>query len=323
MENNELTLSCRLCKNTQNNILMNVNPMENKKVEKFAYVFCNQCHSLTMLTTPKNLNEYYKNYYSLALPCGERKNKLWTQGKKFLCKNLYLRKLFACCIKDGIDTFALKSVLRGPLHHTDHILDVGCGSGRLVYDLCELGFVNTIGIEPFGDKDITYANGAKIYKKKFLDIDQKFNLITFHHTMEHFEDLDPVFKKIYQILLPQGVCIIRMPNIDSFAFKRFGKYWTGIHAPFHLNLPSYSIIQNLAAKNNLAVEKIRGEQLHEHFLANVENEIRIIEDTTYLFKKFAQIHSSRDVKYWKKKQKFVLKSPILSEWIIYYLSKRS
>lgn len=52
------------------------------------------------------------------------------------------------------------------INYNSKILDVGCGTGNLLYSLIKRGFKNLIGIEPYINKEIT--NGKVKILKKYI-----------------------------------------------------------------------------------------------------------------------------------------------------------
>jgi 2-polyprenyl-3-methyl-5-hydroxy-6-metoxy-1,4-benzoquinol methylase len=98
------------------------------------------------------------------------------------------------------------------------LLDVGAGGGEFTYVSSQLGFDST-GIEP----NIGYSNYAKdqyqanVQTGQLADIDDKFDIITMFHVMEHIPNPVKTFKKLYELLNEGGSLFIEVPNIESFS----------------------------------------------------------------------------------------------------------
>lgn len=309
---------CRLCKSSKVSI-QNIKQTGFDKFNFFDYLFCFNCSSLSIRSIPDNISEYYNGYYSYSKFDATSRFCIEKYMKYFFYKNKLIFSFFKKNIKNIYD-FNLKALLKLNLNYKSKILDVGSGSGKFIYDLYNIGFCNALGIDPYIEKSLSYHNGAKVEKIDLFKISDKFDIITFNHTLEHMDDLQKVFFKIKDLLNIRGYCIIRIPNIDSYAFKKFGNYWTGIHAPYHFCLPSYNAILQLAHNVGLKLENMHGEQVPGFFLANVENQLNIIEPET-MFIKFHFSHTREDIKYWKRKAKKIIKHPKLCEWAVYYLHK--
>ena len=311
---------CRVCENANNNDTISVKQTGTNYLDEFDYIKCNKCNSLTIREVPKNLSSYYEDYYSLKpFP-----------HIKYSRSNSYLRRLWLSRFhKIGkwffpkthpLDLLALQSVLFLGISSESKILDVGSGTGKFVYDLHNLGYTQAIGIDPFIKENLKYENGTKIYRRELSEISDQYELITFHHTLEHLPDLDVCLKLVKRILAPYGCCVIRIPNISSYSAIKFGRYWTGIHAPYHLILPSYEVlINNVFPRNGLKLRMMKGEQLYHFFLSNMDNAFNLITDGSKMFREFASIHTQKDIRHFRQLAKTIRSTPHLCEWVNYYV----
>jgi 2-polyprenyl-3-methyl-5-hydroxy-6-metoxy-1,4-benzoquinol methylase len=55
-----------------------------------------------------------------------------------------------------------------------------------------------------------------------------------YHVLEHVPDVEKQKEKILELLQPNGVLILALPNYESFDAKFYGKYWAGYDVPRHL-----------------------------------------------------------------------------------------
>ena len=55
------------------------------------------------------------------------------------------------------------------IHHNSRMLDMGCGTGNLLYSLNKMGFKNSVGVDPYIDENIKERN-IKILKKTIYDL---------------------------------------------------------------------------------------------------------------------------------------------------------
>lgn len=312
--------NCRVCKNSDKNKTAVVKQTGTQYLDEFEYIQCSKCNSLTIREIPKNLSDYYEGYYSLKPFPQLKYSRLTSYLRRLLLSRFHnLDKWFSLKIHP-LDLLALKSVLFLGISPQSKILDVGSGAGKFVYDLHNLGYKQAAGIDPFIEEDLKYDNGAKVYKADLSEISDHHELITLHHTLEHLPDLDDCLKLIKKILSPSGCCVIRIPNISSYSAMRFGRYWTGIHAPYHLVLPSYEALTNsVFPQNGLKLLMVKGEQLYHFFLSNIDNSFNLIDDGSKMFREFAPIHTQNDVRNFKKLARTLYSSPHLCEWINYYV----
>ena len=142
------------------------------------------------------------------------------------------------------------------LTNDTHILDIGCGSGGLLYLFAEVGLNHLLGIDPFLEKDIVYDNGLKILKKSIHDVEGKWDLIMFHHSFEHIPDPTETLCKVAELLAKGGICLIRIPTVSSFAWENYKENWVQLDAPRHFFLHSLDSILRLAEKAFLKLEKV-------------------------------------------------------------------
>lgn len=97
------------------------------------------------------------------------------------------------------------------------LLDIGAGGGEFTYISNKLGFVST-GIEP----NIGYSNYAKnqyqanVKTGQLADIDDKFDVITAFHVIEHIPGSIKTFEKLYDLLNKKGYLLIEVPNIETY-----------------------------------------------------------------------------------------------------------
>jgi 2-polyprenyl-3-methyl-5-hydroxy-6-metoxy-1,4-benzoquinol methylase len=104
------------------------------------------------------------------------------------------------------------------------ILDLGCGSGSLIYTLNKAGFQETLGIDlseeqvalahSFGVTSVQKGDILKVLKDEHIP---KFDVITGMDIIEHFtkDELVTLLKLIQQKLNTGGIALFRTPNLDA------------------------------------------------------------------------------------------------------------
>ena len=107
------------------------------------------------------------------------------------------------------------------------LLDYGCGTGFFLKKMKENGF-NIAGVEP---SPIARANAEKITNIKINsridEIENKFDIITLWHVLEHVNNLNEVITQLKSRLKKNGTILIAVPNHKSADAKTYGMSWAG------------------------------------------------------------------------------------------------
>ena len=83
-----------------------------------------------------------------------------------------------------------------------------------------------------------------------------FDCITLWHVLEHFHDPFRYVSEIIRLLKPGGVCIIALPNSDSYDASYFGPFWAAYDSPRHLWHFTPSTFRIFSDKAGMASEGI-------------------------------------------------------------------
>jgi SAM-dependent methyltransferase len=308
---------CRICKNEENNKILDVKKISENSSEFCEYILCAKCRSLSIKNLPDNYKELYNEYYSFI-----QKGKI---GNRSFFKKFLLAKILRMMKKTSIKNLPMMALDFLKLDLDCKILDVGCGSGEFIKELYRHGYRKILGIDPNLKEDIDLGENIKLKKLNLVDLNESFDVITLNHSLEHMNKIENIFHKISELLSNNGVCIIRIPNIESFSFRKFQTFWTGINPPYHFILPSIGAINNLCEKFDLKIFKIKGEQTIQMFIANLENQLnladldKIFGDNNYC--NYLKHFTKMDLKYWNRKVYKIKKHPELCDWLIYYLKR--
>lgn len=231
--------------------------------EPFTYLECAQCGCVQLIEIPTDMGKYYPaDYYSLQ-PHGKLKTfvrRRWA-SHAFNQKNL-VGWLFS---KTFFPHRGMLAVRRVAPQKTARILDVGCGRGRLLLDLAFFGFTDLTGADPFVEKDLTYENGVKVFKKELAEMPGKFDLVMLHHSFEHMNQPIEAMRQVGEHLNPGGQVILGIPVASSYAWKHYGVNWANLDAPRHFFLHTHKSIELLARKAGLFIEQIFYEGTGEQF----------------------------------------------------------
>ena len=220
---------CPVCSGTHGAYYIETNALMHKaNNERFVFNKCTSCDSV-FLTNPvkeSDLEHYYTDNY---LPY--QGAKAWGRYQFFVKKsqeNLDLKRvrLVANC------TTTKKSF---------SILDVGCGNPSFLATVQKKLCADCTGID-FSDngwKDKNFQS-ITLLNTSLADFvpNQKFDVITLWHYLEHDYNLQETVGKLHSCLNPNGKLIIEIPDYDSITARRQKQFWQGWHSPRHLTLLS-------------------------------------------------------------------------------------
>lgn len=139
-------------------------------------------------------------------------------------------------------------------HRPQNVLDIGSKYPYFLKCFKDLGVENVLGIDGC-EEILAYGEelGVPVVQGNFLDHDfgdQKFDLITLVHCLEHFADPGAALKKCKELLAEDGVLYIRTPEVGTSAIDM---HLTEEHYQVHPILFSKSAFHNLARKEGFYI----------------------------------------------------------------------
>lgn len=220
----------------------------------FTYGECAECGSMQIERIPDNLADYYPaDYYSLAIPPVRRTRasalrKAWTRWlvssqsgwAERIARSLYRKSPFfvwARIAGCGLDA---------------EILDVGCGSGGLLRRMQRYGFSDLTGVDPYAAAEV-HTPGLQILRGDLSAAQGRYDLIMFHHVLEHLADPSGALAKARGLLTEAGRILVRIPVAGSRACREYGEHWFNLDAPRHLMIPSVPGLTALARRAGLTI----------------------------------------------------------------------
>ncbi len=216
---NELALhsfkNCPICNSQKLEVKYHnlADPM--KTVEpSFDIVACGNCH--LNFTNPQIKNEdlgflYEGNYFGIG-------------NKLSFFEEVYIQDQYRYdfgFIKDKIPTNA-------------RLLDFGCGNGQ------RLAFYRSKGINAFGIDEFAMIT-ANVEPERIIIQNpihyfpaEKYDVVTLYHVLEHLRELEDQILHIKKnILKPNGILQIQVPNIDCWQLKKKPTYSPIFEVPRH------------------------------------------------------------------------------------------
>ena len=141
------------------------------------------------------------------------------------------------------------SVMYLPAQPGGRVLEVGCGSGKMLkvmkdLDWCVEGVdFDPVAVENAKSKGLNVRLGnleAQEYPESHFDA----NIMS--HLIEHVYKPLQLVKECYRILKPGGTLVIATPNSSSWGHRIYGKDWRGLETPRHLYVYTISSLSRLA-----------------------------------------------------------------------------
>ncbi|MDC6404219.1 class I SAM-dependent methyltransferase [Maribacter sp. PR66] len=185
--------------------------------EEFHLEYITELDMLKTYPVPKNLETYYDHpdYISHT-----------DQNKKYIDK-----------IYQFIKTYNLNKKVRliKKLRTTEKtILDIGAGTGDFLKYAQKDGW-QIHGVEPNHQARIKALTKEITLKESLADIpEDKFDVITLWHVLEHIPDLESEIKNIQNKLKLNGYLVIAVPNYKSYDAKHYKQFWAAYDTPRHL-----------------------------------------------------------------------------------------
>jgi len=139
-------------------------------------------------------------------------------------------------------------------------LDVGCSRGDWLALIRDAGWsVRGIEADPRAA-----AHARKIYGLEVDQVDgddwrpepETYDVLSFFHLLEHLRDPAGFLSLCHRALRPQGRILLRIPNIESWQGRVFGRAWKGLEMPRHIVLPTPEALIRLLKKKGFRIEHV-------------------------------------------------------------------
>jgi SAM-dependent methyltransferase len=225
---------------------------------EFWYDQCADCECLQLRNVPADLSRFYPaDYYALTASSASATRSLYRRVRDAVLvgRLRHIGTLLAPVLPQRMAE--VRQWVRASAAGRDaRILDVGCGVGLLPQRLADQGFHRVEGVDPFVARDVMYRGRRLVQRGTIDDVAGEFDLIMFHHSLEHIADQVGVLTTAARLLAPNGRCLIRIPTVSSAAWEAYRECWVQLDAPRHLYLHSVTSLSRLAQLAGLRVERV-------------------------------------------------------------------
>jgi SAM-dependent methyltransferase len=130
----------------------------------------------------------------------------------------------------------LRQVL--PCPGRGRLLDFGCGGGNFLERMRGLGWqVTGVDTSPAAIQRVRTELGLDALAGSLPHVglaQNVFDLVTMWQSLEHVHQPLRVLREARRLLVPGGMLVVSVPNIDSLPFRWFGTGWYGLDLPRHL-----------------------------------------------------------------------------------------
>ncbi|MFA7301107.1 MAG: class I SAM-dependent methyltransferase [Candidatus Shapirobacteria bacterium] len=221
---------CPLCQQNKGVYAFTTNEFHGKYSSSkniFKFYRCQKCFSYFPDITKININNYYTPTYRHTVSFIEK---------------FFIHRNYNTQIKIIDNLFHSKQV---------SLLDVGCGNGEFINNLPKSYFKTGIDIKIDKPK-------PSLIQDDFIDhqFTDKFNLITFWHSLEHFTNPIAAIIKAKNILQNNGYIIISIPVSDSASFKLNPSKAYHLDPPRHIFIPNTIQFKKILGKYFSSVKVI-------------------------------------------------------------------
>lgn len=275
--------NCPLCGGQPDGALENCRDLNSAVPGSWTYRRCGDCRSLWMdpLPRPEEIPSFYpEKYYTHEAADSYGPTPGHALGRLLLAMQLAVlearfgytlpkdwwkrAKAFSwiSSVQALLPRYPAARMVRFlPFHKGGRLLDIGCGNGKFLFLMRELGW-EVEGIEP-DPKAAAHAekSGLPVRQGGIENVElepNSYDAITLSHVAEHLLDPRAALERCVTALPPGGSLVSFSPNPEGWNAKHFRVYWAELDPPRHLVLPSFAGYRAILRSSPVKIELSTG-----------------------------------------------------------------
>lgn len=188
---------------------------------------------------------------------------------------------------DHLQNTVSKFVEKFEISLDDNILEIGANDGICIQHLIDLGYINTIGVDPAENIhtrhnlpiicDFFGSNLTEMLQSKY----GRFKLIFAFHCCAHIENIQDIFETIYNILDETGVFVMEV----GYFYEVFNQNCFDTIYHEHIDYHTCTAINTFASRKNMKLfhvetNNIQGGSIQFYFCKNTNVSVKMDESVS-------------------------------------------
>jgi 2-polyprenyl-3-methyl-5-hydroxy-6-metoxy-1,4-benzoquinol methylase len=241
------TVACPVCHTVSSNIFLHVpDRFELARGEQYSLVKCQKCTLIYL--NPRPVEQASSVFYEHE----EYTPFVSAQNSNSGFDRLYQRAR-------GHNNKWKRKKIERQVPEKGRLLDVGCGTGEFIEEMARAGW-QVRGLE----RDPRAA--AYAVEKLKLNVvcgtlenmpaaAGSFDVVTMWHVLEHLYQPHKALMQIRDMLKPEGLLVIAVPNANSLDALFYKQNWVAYDAPRHLQHFNLKSLRSLCEMHNFTLER--------------------------------------------------------------------
>jgi 2-polyprenyl-3-methyl-5-hydroxy-6-metoxy-1,4-benzoquinol methylase len=149
-----------------------------------------------------------------------------------------------------------EAMLRAAAMPCGRVLDVGCNAGDLLMLFRQRGWsVAGVEIAPGPAEFARKERGIQVWTGTIhaLPVEEKFDLITMTHVLEHIPEPAPFLARVRAALAPGGLLLVEVPNVRDPLLRVWGRHYRPLCLGDHVSFFSPASLRGILERSSFRV----------------------------------------------------------------------